>query len=201
MSYRDPEKAREYQKLYTQNNSDKLQEAKKLYYQSNRDKILESHKVYYEKNKEKIQEQNKAYFKTNLEKVTSKRVAYWKAHPEEKKKIQATYRRTHPEKIKENDVKRRARKAGAEKNDLTASQWREIKEAHKHKCVYCGKKFKNLTMDHITPLSKGGNHTVSNVVPACISCNSKKHTNPPLVPVQPMLLTVSSSRKKDNTRK
>ncbi len=26
-----------------------------------------------------------------------------------------------------------------------------------------------LTQDHITPLSEGGNHTLSNIVPACLS--------------------------------
>lgn len=45
-----------------------------------------------------------------------------------------------------------------------------------------------LTKDHSTPLSKGSAHTLTNVVPACQSCNSKKHTGPPLKPVQPLLL-------------
>ena len=45
-----------------------------------------------------------------------------------------------------------------------------------------------LEMDHITPLSKGGDHTASNIVPCCRSCNAKKGTGPVLKPVQPMLL-------------
>jgi 5-methylcytosine-specific restriction endonuclease McrA len=60
--------------------------------------------------------------------------------------------------------------------------------AYGHCCVYCGRKMQRLTQDHITPLSRGGNHTKSNIVPACRSCNSKKGTGEPLVPVQPMLL-------------
>ena len=46
---------------------------------------------------------------------------------------------------------------------------------------------KRLTMDHITPISKGGAHTASNIVPACQSCNSKKNNRAPLKPVQPIL--------------
>jgi len=43
-------------------------------------------------------------------------------------------------------------------------------------CWYCGKKvgFKNLTMDHIIPLSRGGRSTKDNLVPCCKTCNTKK---------------------------
>lgn len=73
-------------------------------------------------------------------------------------------------------------------NDLTPEQWAMIVNHYGHRCVYCGRKMKRLSQDHIIPLSQGGSHTLSNVVPACRSCNSKKHAGPPLVPVQPLLL-------------
>jgi hypothetical protein len=45
-------------------------------------------------------------------------------------------------------------------------------------CVYCGyyggKAGKNLTLDHVFPRSKGGEHTWENVVTACKNCNSEK---------------------------
>ena len=45
----------------------------------------------------------------------------------------------------------------------------------KYKCVYCGEKTKNkLTIDHVTPKSKGGNNTWQNLVTCCKSCNIKK---------------------------
>lgn len=31
-----------------------------------------------------------------------------------------------------------------------------------------------MTVDHTIPVSKGGEHSPHNVVPACIECNSKK---------------------------
>jgi 5-methylcytosine-specific restriction endonuclease McrA len=86
--------------------------------------------------------------------------------------------------------RRRARKAGSPRNDLTMAQWRAIKAHYGHRCVYCGQPSQRVTQDHITPLSKGGAHTVSNVVPACQSCNSRKHVGPPLCPVQPLLFAV-----------
>lgn len=50
-------------------------------------------------------------------------------------------------------------------------------------CVYCGinvvrsKEYKpnQATIDHVIPLSKGGTHTMDNVVTACQKCNSVKN--------------------------
>ena len=39
-------------------------------------------------------------------------------------------------------------------------------------CSYCGKT--GGTIDHIVPLSKGGDHHWSNLLPCCRSCNSSK---------------------------
>jgi 5-methylcytosine-specific restriction endonuclease McrA len=43
-------------------------------------------------------------------------------------------------------------------------------------CVYCGSTH-DLTMDHVIPLCRGGAHTPDNIVPACRSCNSRKHSH------------------------
>lgn len=43
-------------------------------------------------------------------------------------------------------------------------------------CHYCGKKFppEELTMDHIVPISRGGQSTKGNVVVCCKKCNNEK---------------------------
>jgi 5-methylcytosine-specific restriction endonuclease McrA len=43
-----------------------------------------------------------------------------------------------------------------------------------HTCQYCGKKAKNLTLDHVVPKERGGGHTWENLVACCIECNNKK---------------------------
>ena len=101
---------------------------------------------------------------------------------------QRRYNQKHPEKIRAQSKQYRARKRGAKRNDLTAAQWEAIKIHYGHRCVYCGRKMKQLTQDHLTPLIHGGDHTVSNIVPACRSCNGKKGPRNVLVPVQPLLL-------------
>ncbi len=55
---------------------------------------------------------------------------------------------------------------------------REILRRDHHSCQYCGSK-KSLTLDHVIPRSKGGQHTWDNVVTACESCNSRKGDKTP----------------------
>lgn len=59
---------------------------------------------------------------------------------------------------------------------LTIKQWEECEKAFVYKCAYCGKKRK-LTQDHFIPLSKGGEYSLNNIVPVCLSCNSSKLDN------------------------
>ena len=43
-------------------------------------------------------------------------------------------------------------------------------------CYYCKGRFhpSDLTMDHITPIIRGGKSTKNNIVPCCKDCNSEK---------------------------
>lgn len=45
-----------------------------------------------------------------------------------------------------------------------------------NRCQYCGRKFTSaeLSLDHVTPISRGGKSTWENVVCACLPCNVKK---------------------------
>ena len=74
----------------------------------------------------------------------------------------------HPE---EEDLRRERAKA----RELRASQWWKRKLA-KGNCHYCGRAFapRELTMDHIIPVSRGGRTTKGNVVPCCKECNNAK---------------------------
>jgi 5-methylcytosine-specific restriction protein A len=70
--------------------------------------------------------------------------------------------------------------------ELKHSNWWK-NEIRKGICHYCGKKFdpKQLTMDHIVPLSRGGLSNRKNVVPCCKDCNNKKkHLTPAEITLQ-----------------
>lgn len=84
-----------------------------------------------------------------------------------------SYRNQNREAIRLLNAGRRARKRSAPINDFTARQWHELKTLYRGRCAYCGQR-RRLTIDHVQPLAKGGAHTMSNIVPACQSCNSRK---------------------------
>ncbi len=58
-------------------------------------------------------------------------------------------------------------------HDLTDAQWTDIQEAWGG-CAYCGTPALALQKDCVLPISRGGRYTVTNVVPACGSCNASK---------------------------
>ena len=55
---------------------------------------------------------------------------------------------------------------------------REVLKRDNHRCQYCGSN-KRLTLDHVIPVSKGGEHKWNNVVTACESCNQRKRDRTP----------------------
>ena len=50
----------------------------------------------------------------------------------------------------------------------------EIFNRDKSTCQYCRQQTKDLTLDHVTPRSRGGKHSWENVVSCCFSCNRHK---------------------------
>ena len=51
---------------------------------------------------------------------------------------------------------------------------REVFRRDEYTCQYCGRKTSKLTVDHIVPRHRGGQHTWPNLVTACSACNRKK---------------------------
>ncbi len=50
----------------------------------------------------------------------------------------------------------------------------EVFNRDRYTCQYCGKETKQLTLDHIIPRYRDGQHTWENVVSACVPCNRRK---------------------------
>ena len=78
------------------------------------------------------------------------------------------------------------RQAKYASSTFTFDQWLNILEVFDHCCAYCLRKDQKLTMDHVIPVSKEGEHTEENIVPACKSCNSRKNDR--------LIFTMLSSR-------
>lgn len=69
----------------------------------------------------------------------------------------------------------------AKARELRRSRWWQKRTAAGI-CHYCGLKIahRELTMDHLVPLSRGGRSTKENLVPSCKECNNRKKTMLPL---------------------
>ena len=137
-----------------------------------REQCRNYHREWKKRNPEKI----KQYKENNKEKLK----AYWKEYGRQ-------WFKRNKEKKALYDMNRQVRLEGFAA-DLTGEQWEIIKNVFKQKCAYCGKRTRRLTKDHVIPLAKGGTLTLTNIVPACKSCNSKKGVKPPLSPLQTLFL-------------
>jgi len=82
------------------------------------------------------------------------------------------YVRSHPERIAHLKARRYARQRNAE-GSHTFEEWQDLCQKNKWKCANCKEK-KQLTKDHIIPLSEKGTDYISNIQPLCRSCNSRK---------------------------
>lgn len=95
------------------------------------------------------------------EREIAKARRHQKKHPEaHRERKRASDRRRHGQKV-----------AGP---GVSVKQYRAIREAYGGLCAYCGEAAD--TMDHVIPLSRGGEHSPDNLVPACRDCNFRKHT-------------------------
>jgi 5-methylcytosine-specific restriction endonuclease McrA len=56
----------------------------------------------------------------------------------------------------------------------------KIYERDNYHCTYCGKQLTRFTatLDHITPVSEGGDNSAENLKTACLQCNSRKTGRP-----------------------
>ena|SRR5690625_845868 len=145
--------AREYRNA----NKKRLNNYAKDYYRDKKETILQQKKEYYLENKEKIIEREKEYRLKNQESIR----AYRRRYKKENRDLFNHYKQ------KRRSLKRKL------PSSLTTKQWIDIKNSFGNSCAYCGNK-ETLHQEHFIPLSKGGEHTIDNIIPACANCNSSK---------------------------
>lgn len=102
--------------------------------------------------------------------------AKWYAENRERvRAIAAQWDRDNNEARKTIGERWRANKVNAQINDFTLEQWQATLEYFNGYCAYCGEPCDAMEQEHMMPLSRGGDHTTSNIVPSCRSCNGRKH--------------------------
>jgi len=181
-------RAREQMRKWRATNPETSRARVKAYRAAHPEETRARGRAYRAKNAIRISQQRRAHYQANKDRLLLDCRQRRQKNPTKNVEQVKRWREKNPDKLRAQSKRRRAVKAGAPINDFTAAQWQTMKEHYGHRCVYCGKKQQRLSQDHIIPLIQGGAHTQSNIVPACKSCNSKKGTGGPLIPVQPLLL-------------
>ncbi|AKJ72424.1 HNH endonuclease [Gordonia phage GTE8] len=57
---------------------------------------------------------------------------------------------------------------------VSTRDWKRALRRAQGRCAYCQCRSTRLTIDHVVPISRGGRHTIGNVIPACPRCNYQK---------------------------
>lgn len=169
---RNREKARRWQ----QRNKEKKRAWQRDWYERNKAQVLASRQQYYEEKKPQILASNRLRYKYNKAIVAKSNKKWFAANPDKRRAIQRRYNAKHPDRFHAHNTKRRALKRGAGILRLDAADWAGILVYFDRRCAYCLCTLTRPTQDHIEPLNRGGAHVEENVVPACRSCNSSKHT-------------------------
>lgn len=104
--------------------------------------------------------------------VRPERIAYIRSRQPARTAYTREWRKNNPAQVRNGKIKRLEAESLGRVSDR---DWRRLKNRYQGRCAYCGVKCR-ATMDHVVPLHRGGRHTIGNILPACQSCNSSKHT-------------------------
>ena len=199
MPYKDPQKYKEYQRIYREAHPQRIEENKR-YRQKHANEIHQKRHVKYWENPEVARAAKRAdHQKHRDERNAHLREARLKS-PEVFRKYDLakkdkpgyreanvarweTWKETHPEIAKAQKaasvLRRRARKAGATIVPVSAKDLQDLKESYCGLCAYCPNS--STCFDHVVPLARGGAHCLDNLVPACKTCNGSKGSKSLLV--------------------
>ena len=157
------EKARAYRAA----NPDKVREWKRRDREANSDWYQDYGRRWREANPDKVRE----YLEANAEKRREQRVAYNAANYDKRR----AWLEANADKTRAYANKRRALKVDGDCGCVNSESVAAVIAAYGEACVYCGGAVEHI--DHLVPLSRGGHHCVSNLRPACTSCNTSKFTS------------------------
>lgn len=126
-----------------------------------------------EKNRDYHRAQARAWAAKNPERVRQNGIARrLRADPEARAAILREWHKSNPDKVRAARLRRKAALASVLTIGFTAEELATRMAYFGNKCWMCSGPFEHV--DHVKPLSKNGPHCLSNLRPACASCNISK---------------------------
>lgn len=166
------EYARKWHQAHKEVENQKCRERSKRHYESDKERSAEYHRKRYIENIESECQRARAYDHSHREERREYHRTWDKEHPEKRRKYEKATHSRNPSVRKASHARRRARELNAV-GSFTPEEFRLLCITYDNRCVYCSRK-SVLTPDHKVPLARGGSNLISNIVPACKSCNCSK---------------------------
>gem|GEM_PF-1579047 len=189
--YRQTKNGKKSQKRYYQKNKERISLRQKKYYDENKKKINMKQRVYRnseqgkkimkcyrEEKKEEIKEKRRIWYDKNRDEILKKAKIYYLNNIEERKRYAKEYLQTPrgKEVNKASHIRRRC-----SVSELSARTIRNIKKDNIKKygqltCILCNEPIVDSsdTIEHIQPVSRGGDNAYDNLGVAHFSCNRQK---------------------------
>ena len=188
-----------YQEKYRSNNKKKISDMNKLYATNNKDAISAKKKEYREANKEEINrkqkihrelypEQMKKYRAENKEKLSESHKLWRAKNINKLRESNKAYSSSERGRLVDTNAKHKRRYIKKSKSDGTipinvyplSNELKKLLVRQEYKCNVCSKSLNDgKHLDHHVPLSKGGTHSIDNVVWLCPRCNMSKSNKMP----------------------
>lgn len=127
-------------------------------------------------------EERKQYKETHKEQIAETKRNYRRTHPEAVKKHKRDgnkrFKEREPEKFKLRQKISRIKRQGG-KGNVTRLKIIELYHDQNERCAYCGISIywsvpRDIHIDHVIPLSKGGSNDIDNLALTCHACNESK---------------------------
>lgn len=155
------------------------------WYAANRERASDSSRQWYSTHREQADEYRREWESVNRESRAEGHRRWYAANRERAADRSRSWRLRHPERYltaaRHYAANRRARIAAATIIPFTVDEmlahWADL---DLYGCAFCGGPYEDI--EHLVPLSRGGEHSLANIVPSCIECNrgvGGKHARDP----------------------
>lgn len=146
----------------------------------NREEILTRNREYVKANKLRVREYKRKYYEANICKILERERKRYKANREHICRQQRIWRANNPDKVGTAEARRaKAELEGNATPKLVQAKW----EAGDKTCILCGEPIDptlkaphnmSRTIEHLTPIARGGRHDLDNIDFAHYGCNAQK---------------------------
>ena len=145
-------------------------ENSRKYYSANKEARKAYNKKWYENNPDKARAARENWRSNNYDKALQSSRNWRSGNLEKAKEATRNWSRKNLDKRSAYENIRRSRKLS---NGIYYISGKEIEKLYSSPCYYCGS-LSSITIDHVVPISKGGRHSIGNLVSCCKNCNSSK---------------------------